>query len=265
MTQKPNYWIFANKAIGEYEDSDWDTSTILRTKHYYFPENEKNRMKVKEGDVAIFREYGSGYWGTCVVGEWVPDPDGPSKYEGTKTGWFEISKIKKWSVPLPQSVIWSELSNQNHRLRIAKATQEDKEKIELALKIYKNLGYGSAGGEFFILENGLEEAVKKNLSQLNLTLADDSINQQCTLEVGIGRTDLICLDEDGNYVVIELKLHASDEVIGQIMRYMGYIREKWADREEKDVKGIIIAQTFDDQLRYAAREANVRVLRVRIG
>lgn len=265
MSHRPDYWIFANKAEGEYEDSDWDTSTILKTKHYYFREDEKNRSKVKEGDIAIFREYGSGYWGMCTVGEWVSDPKGPSKYDGHKTGWFEISKIKKWDIPLPQSIIWSELSNQNHRLRIAKATLEDKEKIELALKIYKNLGYGSAEGEFFLLENGLEEAVKKNLSQLGLTLADDSINQQCTLDMGIGRTDLICNDKDGNYVVIELKLNASDEVIGQILRYMGYIREKWAEKEGKDVKGVIIAQAFDDQLRYAAKEANVRVLRVRIG
>ncbi len=260
-----NYWIFANKREGEYGDEDWDTKTILKTKHYYFRDDEKNRAKVKEGDTAIFREYGSGYWGICKVGKWVLDPKGPSKYKGSKTGWFEMSNIKKWDSPLPQSIIWSELSNQNHRLRIAKATHEDKDKIELALKIYKNLGYGSVEGEFFILENGLEEAIKKNLSQLGLKLASDSINQQCTLDMGIGRTDLICTDKDGNYVVIELKLSASDGVIGQILRYMGYIREKWAEKEGKDVKGIIIAQTFDDQLRYAAKEANVTVLRVRIG
>ena len=265
MTQKINYWIFSNNPVGEYGDSDWDTSTILKTKRYYFGEDAKNRTKVKEGDIAIFREFGSGYWGICEVGKWALDPEGPSKYDGRKTGWFKISKIKKWDVSLPQSIIWSELSNQNHRLRIAKATQEDKEKIELALKIYKNLGYGSAEGEFFVLENGLEEAVKKNLSQLGLKLADNTVSQQCILDMGIGRTDLICNDEDGNYVVIELKLHASDEVIGQILRYMGYIRENWAEKENKDVKGVVIAQTFDDQLRYAAKEANVKVLRVRIG
>lgn len=29
-------WIFSNNSPGSYEDSDFDTSTILKTKHYYF-------------------------------------------------------------------------------------------------------------------------------------------------------------------------------------------------------------------------------------
>ena len=58
----PNIWIFSNNRKGHYEDSDWDTSTILKTKNYYFKESEPNRQNVKKGDTVLFREYGFGFW-----------------------------------------------------------------------------------------------------------------------------------------------------------------------------------------------------------
>ncbi len=258
-------WIFSNNYPGYYEDSDWDTSTIIKTKHYYFKTSEANRTKVEKGDTALLREYGSGFWGACEIsGDWVEDKKALEKHP-VKAGWFPIDNLKKWRATLPYEIIRSELTNQNHRLRIAAATGEDKEKIELALKIYRNLGYGEANGSFFVLESGIEEAVKANLKQLKLRLAEEDIQQQCSLGIGIGRTDLICRDEKNNYVVLELKAaHSSDNVVGQILRYMGYIRESWAHKEGKEVKGIILAPSYDEQLRLAAKEAGIRVLRVRI-
>lgn len=258
-------WIFSNNSPGFYEDSDWDTSTILKTKHYYFKTNESNRAKVEKGDTVLFREYGTGFWGTCnIFGDWVEDDGAVEKYQ-IKAGWFPIDNIKKWKEILPYEVIRSELSNQNHRLRIATATEDDKGKVELARKIYRNLGYGEADGSIFVLEAGIEEAVKANLSQLKLQLAEEAIQQQCNLGIGIGRTDLICRDEKQNYVVLELKaVHTSDIVVGQILRYMGYIRENWAQKEGKEVKGIILTPSYDEQLRLAAKEAGIKVLRIRI-
>ncbi len=138
-------------------------------------------------------------------------------------------------------------------------------KAHLASKIYRNLGYGSTDGDFFVLESGLEEAVKANLFQIGLVLAEDDIQQQCNMGLGVGRSDLICRDKDGNFVVLELKaVHSSDSVVGQILRYIGYVRENWAKAEGKDVRGIILTPSFDEQLRFAAAEANIKVLRVRI-
>lgn len=260
-----NIWIFSNKYKGRYGDTDWDTSTILKTKRYYFKENEPNRWKVKKLDQIILREYGSGFWGTCeIVDEWAPDSEALSKHN-TKAGWFPIDKIKKWKATLPYEVICPELSNKNFRLRIAKATEEDKKKIELSLKIYRNLGFGSVDGNFFLLEAGIEEAVKANLSQLKLKLAGKNIQQQCSLEIGVGRTDLICVNGDGNYVVLELKAgRSSDDVVGQILRYIGYIRENWAEKDGKKVLGIILTPEFDEHLRLAAKAAGIKVLRLRI-
>jgi len=258
-------WIFSNNFPGYYNNNDWDIATILRKKRYYFKTSEKNRAKIEKGDTVLFREYGSGFWGSCEIsGNWVDDKKALDKYP-VKAGWFPIDKVRRWKVSLRYEIIRSELTNQNHRLRIAAATEEDKQKIELACKIYQNLGYGESDGNFFVLESGIEEAVKANLSQLKLRLAGKEIQEQCNLGIGIGRTDLICRDEKENYVVLELKAtHSSDNVAGQILRYMGFIREKWAQREGKEVKGLILAPSYDEQLRLAAKEAGIKVLRIRI-
>ncbi len=260
-----NIWIFANNNEGYYKDSDWDTTTILKTKKYYFKKSEPNRSKVKKDDYVLFREYGSGFWGICNVSDhWVDDKGAVAKHT-VEAGWFPIDKIKKWKTTLPYEIIRPELSNQNHRLRIAQATTEDKYNIELALKIYHNLGYGDTDGNFFVLESGIEEAIKANLKQLGLTLASKDIQQQCSLGIGVGRTDLICRDKNGAYVVLELKaVRSSDNVVGQILRYMGFIRETWAEKEGKDVKGIILTPSYDEQLRLAAKEADIKVLKIRI-
>jgi hypothetical protein len=260
-----NIWIFSNNRVGSYQDSDWDTSTILKHKRYYFKASEFNRSKVVAGDHILLREYGAGFWGSCeITSDWENDPEAQSKH-AVEAGWFPITKIRKWDVTLPYELVKEDLSNQNHRLRIAKATEQDVSVIELARRIYHRLGYGSTDGNFFVLEAGLEEAVKANLKQLGLRLADAAIQQQCSLGIGIGRTDLICLDEHDDFVVLELKaVHSSDSVIGQLLRYMGYIRENWAEKANKNVRGIVLTPSYDEMLRLAAKEADIQVLRVRI-
>ena len=264
MSNTQNYWCFSNHGRGYYNNSDWDISTIIKSKRYYFNQTERNRGHVSTGDLALLREYGTGFFGTCkIAGEWVEDKESADKYK-TMAGWFPIDEIEHWEVLLPYEVIRSELSNQDHRSRIIRLDASDFSSVALAHKVYKNLGYGSTDGDFFLLESGLEEAVKHNIKQLDL-VADDSIQQQCSMGVGVGRSDLICRDKSGNYVVLELKANrSSDEVVGQILRYMGYVRENWAEKESKQVNGIILTPSFDEQLRLAAAEANIKVLRFRI-
>ncbi|MBI4529014.1 MAG: DUF91 domain-containing protein [Deltaproteobacteria bacterium] len=73
------------------------------------------------------------------------------------------------------------------------------------------------------------------------------------------------MDEHDDFVVLDLKaVHSSDSVVGQILRYMGYVRENLAEKAGKKVRGIVFTPSYDEQLRLAAREAGIQVLRVRI-
>jgi RecB family endonuclease NucS len=69
------------------------------------------------------------------------------------------------------------------------------------------------------------------------------------LSTPAGRLDLFRRDVQGNYVVVELKkTQGTDLVVGQILRYMGWVREEYP---ENKVRGIIVVSKKDEALRYA--------------
>lgn len=86
----------------------------------------------------------------------------------------------------------------------------------------------------------------------------DAIGQQYrTKELYIGSIDILCTDKETNdFVVIELKKgKSSDTVVGQIMRYIGWVKQHLV-KEGQNVRGIIIANASDDKLRYALLATN---------
>ena len=72
-----------------------------------------------------------------------------------------------------------------------------------------------------------------------------------------GPLDILAISKDkSEFLVIELKKgRASDEVVGQIMRYMGYIKNEVAKNGET-VKGMIIALDDDPNLKDALAASN---------
>jgi hypothetical protein len=70
----------------------------------------------------------------------------------------------------------------------------------------------------------------------------------------VGRIDLLCVDINGDLVIIELKKYGvpTYSTIGQITRYMGYVKEHEAKPAQK-VRGIIIIGQKDKNLEYSAK------------
>jgi hypothetical protein len=107
----------------------------------------------------------------------------------------------------------------------------------------------------FGLERDLEEYISRNLKQLGegLTLYSGEGSSGRQYSTDVGRIDLLAVDKEGNFVVIELKAGlATDRVVGQVLGYMRYVRKNLA--KEKDVRGIIVADEFDERLQYAVAE-----------
>lgn len=70
--------------------------------------------------------------------------------------------------------------------------------------------------------------------------------------IDVGRIDILAIDKNNDFVVIELKAgKAKDNAIGQLLGYMGYVSEKIA--KNKKVRGYIIANDFEDRLKYAVK------------
>lgn len=108
----------------------------------------------------------------------------------------------------------------------------------------------------FVLEKHLEDFLVANWESTELGASydliednGDMVSQQYPTE--IGNIDLLVTErESGNYVVIELKKgQTSDQTVGQLTRYMGWVKQNKSNG--KKVKGIIIAGSQDERLKYA--------------
>ena len=66
--------------------------------------------------------------------------------------------------------------------------------------------------------------------------------------------DILALDKDNNYVVIELKVSRGyDRVVGQILRYIAWVKKYHVDVGQ-NVRGIIIARQISVDLLLACSE-----------
>lgn len=105
------------------------------------------------------------------------------------------------------------------------------------------------------LERDLEEYIIRNLNEiesgLELYSQEGITGRQFNTEAG--RIDILAIDTNGNFVVIELKAGAANySVIGQVLGYMGWVRQNIA--KGKDVRGMVIADDFDSKTKYASSE-----------
>jgi Endonuclease NucS len=85
--------------------------------------------------------------------------------------------------------------------------------------------------------------------------ADDLVYKAASghqYQTPVGRPDFVCIDPSTNaLVIVELKRgRPSDKVVGQIARYMGWVRVHLAQPDQA-VEGLIVAHETDDQLAYA--------------
>ena len=110
----------------------------------------------------------------------------------------------------------------------------------------------------FALEAHLEDFIAKNWSKISwgapLELYRDGDQTGQQFPAGTWSIDFLAIDAKKNeFVVIELKRgQTSDATIGQVLRYMNWVRENVAT-ENQSVRGIIVASEIDDALRYAVR------------
>lgn len=109
----------------------------------------------------------------------------------------------------------------------------------------------------FAMEKHLEDFLVDNWSQTDLgkeyTIYEEDgemVGQQ--YQTDTGPLDILAISKDKKtLLVVELKKgRASDVVVGQTMRYMGYVQDELAE-EGQTVKGVIIALEDDQRIRRA--------------
>ena len=114
----------------------------------------------------------------------------------------------------------------------------------------------------FALEMHLEEFLIQNWKHTELGKKYDIIEEEGDLvgqqyRTDTGPIDILAVAKDkSELLVVELKKgRASDSVVGQIQRYMGYVQEVLAENNQK-VRGVIIAHEKDDSIMWALKVTN---------
>lgn len=108
----------------------------------------------------------------------------------------------------------------------------------------------------FPLENHLRDFILRNLPSITIDgetlrlFVDDDGKEGREYSTEVGRIDILAVDDNENFIVFELKLTKGiDNALGQLLRYMGWVKSKLA--HGKSVKGVIVADSIDEKLKYA--------------
>ena len=118
-----------------------------------------------------------------------------------------------------------------------------------------------------VLEDYYQKILHRNFNKLfsDLRYADQEMQDEKNGKYNtgeVGEMDFLCLDKNDNYVILELKKKGTDQTIGQICRYMGWVKENLANENQK-VLGLIVAEDKDLKLEYALKVVpNIEVKRI---
>ena len=108
----------------------------------------------------------------------------------------------------------------------------------------------------FYMEKQLEDFVISNWEHTDLgkkynLIVEEGVQISQQYRTSIGPIDILAQEKKTkDYVVIELKKYqTSDDTIGQLARYMGWVQENMGGR----IKGVIIAGEYDKKLDFALK------------
>ncbi len=185
-----------------------------------------------------------------------------TKKYGTST---KSPKSKGWSMHKLEKYIGISFQSVSRDIQIAKALDKypklskckTKEKAFARLKELER-GIGSGEGEYgFEDEDELQEFIFSNWERTPFwpewKLHKGSYHKEGKVDAGeVGIMDLLAKHEtESRWLVIELKVNrSSDNAVGQVLRYMGWVKRNLA-RDEEVVEGLIISKSPDIKICYA--------------
>lgn len=108
-----------------------------------------------------------------------------------------------------------------------------------------------AGSSQFALEKDLQRYLADNLHLIEpgLTLFQDEDITGFEYPAGGGRRiDILAKDKAGGFVVLELKVEKGyDRVVGQLLRYVNWVRKELAEPGQR-VRGVIVCRSMSEDL-----------------
>ena len=220
-------------------------------------------------------------WTICkgiLIGDIIFSPDGKGNYYvGEVIGDYEYHpnietahrrKVQWYTNTVKRSDMSLELRNSTGSTGTTCEITKYREELEVLIgggptkNILSSTDKSIENPTSFALEKHLEDFLVRNWNNTIFAQNYDILRENGEI-VGqqfpsdTGPIDILAISKDEKeYLVIELKKgRASDNVVGQILRYMGYLQESYCTPNQT-VKGVIIALEDDLRIRRALAVTN---------
>ena len=210
---------------------------------------------IKRGDIVLSPDGNGNYLAGEVLGDYYYEPSGVLPHR-RKVAWH--------TQPIPRSAMSEALRNAAGAIGTVSTVTKYGQEIEALIS-----GSGTIVPRIiasdpdiedpsaFALEEHLEAFLVKNWEKTPLAKdfaifeeEGEQKGQQYNTDAGI--IDILAVSRDKKRIlIIELKRgRVSDVVVGQVLRYMGYVREQIAESNQT-VEGVIIGLEDDQKLKWA--------------
>jgi RecB family endonuclease NucS len=142
-------------------------------------------------------------------------------------------------------------------LVVRKLKTEDVLEIRLAevlSDVVHDMGESAA-----LQKDGVERDLQEELAATPAALGEELTLVKREWPTEVGPVDLMCRDESGEWVAVEIKRIGTIDAVEQLTRYLGFIRE---DPAKSTCRGILAAQKLKPQAVALAESRGIRCVEV---
>jgi RecB family endonuclease NucS len=151
------------------------------------------------------------------------------------------------------------LDEDDELLVVRKRAGKTEDRLEIRLlEVYSDVAHdmGEAAG---LEKDGVERDLQEQLAARPEALGEELRLVRREWPTDIGPVDLMCRDEDGEWVAVEVKRVATIEAVEQLARYLERIR---LDPARAGCRGVLAAQRFKPQAATLAEARGIRCAEV---
>ena len=149
------------------------------------------------------------------------------------------------------------VEDEGDRLVVRKLKTDDVLEIRLA-EVLSDVTH-DMGESAALQKDGVERDLQEELAAAPAALGEELMLVKREWPTDVGPVDLMCRDESGEWVAVEIKRIATIEAVEQLTRYLGFIRE---DPAKSVCRGILAAQKLKPQAIALAESRGIRCVEV---
>jgi RecB family endonuclease NucS len=126
--------------------------------------------------------------------------------------------------------------------------------VEILSDVSRDMGESAA-----LQKDGVERDLQEQLAAAPDALGEELALVRREWPTDVGPVDLMCRDEEGEWVAVEIKRIGTIEAVEQLSRYLAFIR---ADPAKRECRGILAAQRLKPQAVALAESRGIRCVEV---